>query len=106
MAHCLSCNSLVTKNDVVCYVCGERVPKMEKVGAARKPSSPLSNFLFMGSLGLSTYSFLTGHQMSLSVSLGLSGVILVIRLFDWLRQQDFSSRKGKLSNKSAWAGLR
>jgi hypothetical protein len=26
MAHCNSCNSIITKKDLECYVCGEPVP--------------------------------------------------------------------------------
>ncbi|MBZ5607823.1 MAG: hypothetical protein LAP38_06180 [Acidobacteriia bacterium] len=102
MAHCLSCNGLLTRRDAVCYVCGEPAPKLAKVTVAGKSSSNLSNFLFLGSLGFTTYSFLSQNKMSLQVSLGVSGVILFVKLVDWLRRQDFSSRKEKLSNKSAW----
>jgi hypothetical protein len=102
MAHCLSCNGLLTRRDVVCYVCGEPAPKLAKIQIASKPASGLSNFLFVGSLGFSGYSFFSGHQMSLGISLAISGVILCVKAVDWLRKQDFSTRKAKLSDRSAW----
>ena len=102
MAHCLTCNGLLTKNDSVCYVCGEPAPKLSRVTLTRKPTSGLSNFLFVASLGFTAYSFVSGHELSLNVSLAVSGGILLLKAVDWLRKQDFSPRKEKLSNKSAW----
>jgi hypothetical protein len=79
MAHCQSCNSLVTKIDASCYVCGEKVPNYRPV-AKRKPISALSNVIFIASLGFSGYCFFSDHKLSLTVSLCISAALLLLRV--------------------------
>jgi len=79
MNRCLSCSGLVTRQDSVCYTCGVRLPKREKL-AARKPITPLSSVLFLLSLALTAYSFLASHKLPLAVSLAPFGIYLLVRL--------------------------
>ena len=104
MTRCNSCNGLVTKNDVVCFVCGEPVPGARKRGVKRvkaapvarfvqvtqaprlqqpvKPLARVSNLLFLGSLLLTVFSFLSDQKLPVAVCLGLSVILLSMRLFD------------------------
>ena len=91
---------------MVCYVCGDPAPKRSKLPGERKPTSALSNLLFIASLGLTGYSFIAGHSLSLVFSLTASGVILIARLFDWMRKQDRNSKLDKLADRSAWVPMR
>jgi hypothetical protein len=88
MARCNECNSVVTRTDSECYVCGEPVPGAKKRSWRRKkepkpipPVTPLSNLLFMASLVLTTVSFLSSQKMSVSVSATLSGILFIARIF-------------------------
>jgi hypothetical protein len=88
MARCDECNSVVTRTDSECYICGRAVPGMKKRSMlAHKqpkpapPITPLSNLLFIASLVLTLVSFLSSHKMSLSVSATLSGILLAARIF-------------------------
>ncbi len=88
MARCDECNSVVTRTDSECYICGRPVPGVKKRSSiARKepkptpPITPLSNLLFIASLVVTLVSFLSSHKMSLSVSATLSGILLVGRIF-------------------------
>jgi len=94
MTRCNSCNGILTKTDVECYVCGEAVPgarkrvrrapavKLESGVAQAKPVSPLSNLLFLFSLLVSGYCFYCGQKTAFAVSLGLSVALLCMRLLD------------------------
>ena len=103
MTRCNSCNGLVTKNDVECFVCGEPIPGARKRGkrvkaapVARfapvapaprveqpiKPMARVSNLLFLGSLVLTAFSFLSDQKLPVAVCLGLSVILLSMRLFD------------------------
>jgi hypothetical protein len=103
MQRCISCNGILTKTDTECYVCGEPVPGARKrakrpqpqAAPARRtvetrklearpisPISRLSNLLFVGSLVLTGFAFLSEQKLPIALSLGLSVVLLSMRLFD------------------------
>jgi hypothetical protein len=88
MARCDECNSVLTKTDLECYICGTPVPGAKKVAGRRKkepkpipPVTPLSNLLFMASLVLTLISFLSTQRMSFGFSATLSGILLIARIF-------------------------
>ena len=88
MARCNECNSVITRTDSECYVCGEVVPGAKKRSQRRKkepkpvpPVTPLSNLLFMASLVLTLVSFLSSQKMSIGLSAALSGILLLARIF-------------------------
>ncbi len=87
MTRCNQCNSVITKLDCVCYVCGEPVPgarkgsrRVKKEPKPTAPVTPLSNLLFMASLVLTLVSFLSTQRMSVSFSAALSIVLLLARI--------------------------
>ena len=94
MTRCNSCNGILTKTDVECYVCGEPVPgarkrarrapavKLESGEAQAKPVSPLGNLLFLCSLLVAGLCYYFGQKTALAVSLGLSVALLSMRLLD------------------------
>ncbi|HUA21075.1 MAG TPA: hypothetical protein VMB25_20145 [Bryobacteraceae bacterium] len=94
MTRCNSCNGILTRTDVECYVCGEPVPgarkrarrtpaaKLEPGQAPAKPASPLNNLLLLGSLALAAYCYYAGLKMPLALSLGLSVALLSMRFLD------------------------
>ncbi len=88
MARCNECNSVITKTDTECYICGLAVPEAKKrVLRSKKepkpaaPVTPLSNLLFIASLVLTVISFISNHKMSLTLSAALSGILLLARIF-------------------------
>lgn len=88
MARCNECNSVITINDVACYVCDEPVPgakKRSRTGKKEKkaapPVTPLSNLLFVASLAFTLVSFLSSEKMSLPLSATLSSILLAARIF-------------------------
>ena len=88
MARCNECNSVITRSDSECYVCGEVVPGAKKRLQRRKkepkpaaPVTPLSNLLFMASLVLTLVSFLSSQKMSIGFSATLAGILLLARIF-------------------------
>jgi hypothetical protein len=89
MAHCSSCNGLITKHDVVCYCCGEKLSKLDRPAVAMpaKSSSAWGNLALFASLGLPAYSLFSDHKLPLSISLGVSGVFLLVNLAGLLRKQ-------------------
>jgi hypothetical protein len=87
MARCNECNSVLTKTDSECYICGDPVPGAKKRVWRRKkepkpvpPVTPLSNLLFMASLVLTLVSFLSSQKMSIGLSASLSGILLIARV--------------------------
>jgi hypothetical protein len=89
MTRCNSCNSVVTKGDLECYICGDPVPGAAKASWRRPrepkakktaPVTPLSNLLFIASLALTVISFLSSQKMPLPVALTLSGILLTARI--------------------------
>ena len=86
MTRCKDCNSVITKLDSECYVCGEPVPQAQRTFWRRKepkpapPVTPISNLLFMASLALTAVSFLSSQKMSISFSATLSGILLIARV--------------------------
>jgi len=88
MARCNECNSIITKEDSECYICGQVVPGAKRFALGRKkepkpvpPVTPLSNLLFIVSLALTVVSFLLGEKMSIAFSATLSSVLLIARIF-------------------------
>jgi len=77
---CPACNSVVTKKDRACYVCGDPVPEYLRQLSTKKELSLFSNILFVVSLGFSLYSFLSDHKFSLAVSLVVSGSLLLLKV--------------------------
>ena len=87
MARCIECNSVITKIDTECYICGQAVPEAKKRVFRRKkepkpaaPVTPLSNVLFIASLVLTVVSFISNHKMSLMLSATLYGILLLARV--------------------------
>jgi hypothetical protein len=87
MTRCNECNSVVTKMDSECYICGEPVSAAQKSFWRRKkapkpitPVTPLSNLIFMASLVLTVVSFCSSEKMSVSLSATLSGILLIARI--------------------------
>ncbi len=64
-------------------MCGERLPKRAGVWTSRSTSG-FSNVLFMASLGLTAYSFLSPYKLPLSVTLGISGGLFLLSVVDRL----------------------
>ena len=80
MARCQACNSVVTKTDVVCYGCGDPIPVSHRRPLQPKRISKVSNIAFFCSLGLTAFSFLSERKLPLSISMGLSGLLLTVRI--------------------------
>jgi len=88
MARCNECNSVITKNDSECYVCGEAVPGAKQRSSRRKkepkpaqPVTALCDLLFIASLVLTAGSFLSSQKILVAVSATLSGILLIARIF-------------------------
>jgi hypothetical protein len=79
MPRCVSCNTIVTKHDIVCYGCGDPVPKSQRPFQPKRISK-VSNILFIASLGLTAFSFLSEHKMPLWLSIALSATLLIVRI--------------------------
>jgi len=79
MPRCVSCHGVVTKYDAVCYGCGDPVPKFHRTFEPKRISKA-SNIAFIASIGLTVYSFVSPHKMSLWTSVALSGSILLVRI--------------------------
>jgi hypothetical protein len=87
MARCKECNSVVTRNDSECYICGLPVASAKRPfwRSEKKPKlvpavTPLSNLLFVASLGLTLFSFLSPNTMSVSFGATLGGILFVARI--------------------------
>ncbi len=81
MPRCQACNSVVTKSDVVCYGCGDPIPETHRRPTLQpKRISKVSNIAFFCSLGLTGFSFLSERKLPLAVSIGLSGLLLTVRI--------------------------
>src|SRR6202049_3798442 len=91
MPRCVSCNTVVTKHDIVCYGCGDPVPKSQ-LPFQPKRISKVSNILFIASLGLTAFSFLSEYKMPLWLSIALSGTLLLVRIIaDRIADKDSDS---------------
>ena len=73
--------------DSECYICGEPVPASQRSFWKRKkepkpapPVTPLSNLLFVASIGLTLFSFVSPHTMSVSFGATLGGALFVARI--------------------------
>jgi hypothetical protein len=87
MARCNECNSVITKNDSECYICGLAVPGAKKPFWRRNnqvkalpPVTPVSNLLFVASIGLTLFSFLSPNTLSVSFGATLGGLLFVARI--------------------------
>jgi hypothetical protein len=87
MTRCNECNSVITKIDTECYICGETVPRSQRSFWRRKkepkpvaPVTPLNNLIFLASLVLTVVSFLSSQSMSVPISVTLSGILLLARI--------------------------
>jgi hypothetical protein len=91
MPRCVSCNTIVTKHDIVCYGCGDPVPKSHRPFQPKRISK-VSNILFIASLGLTAFSFLSEYKMPLWLSIALSGTLLLVRIIaDRIADKDSDS---------------
>jgi hypothetical protein len=89
MARCYECNGIIARNDTECFVCGEPVPglKKKRSSAPKKDGSPapaarpLANLLFVASLILTVAALLSGEIVSIALSVALSGILLLARVF-------------------------
>jgi hypothetical protein len=79
MPRCVSCNTIVTKHDLVCYGCGDPIPKSDRPSQPKRIST-ISNILFIASLGLTAFSFLSERKMPLWLAIGLSATLLIVRI--------------------------
>ena len=62
-------------------MCGDSVPKQKERTIERRQVSALTNLVFLASLGLTAYSFLAAHKLSLTATLAVSATLLLIRIF-------------------------
>jgi hypothetical protein len=115
MARCSSCNGLITRQDVVCYICGDKLPKGPKrsqltLPATSKPHSALTNLMFGASLGLTGFSMLSSHKLPLWSSLALSGLFLLPKAVVQCRKQFAKMRSSSANNstyrRAAFSGSR
>jgi hypothetical protein len=88
MGRCNECNSVITKKDSECYICGlplagskRLIPRRKKERKPAPPVTPLSNLLFMASLALTLVSFLSSQKMSVGFSATLSASLWIARIF-------------------------
>ena|SRR5580658_5184034 len=86
-SRCLNCNGILTKKDLNCYSCGDKVPKwVSSVPRLKKSKgfSVASNVLFFASLGLTAFTLVAEHKPPLNVSLAASGALFAVKLIlDW-----------------------
>jgi hypothetical protein len=68
-------------------MCGDRLPKRSGAAVAR-PTSGFSNVLFMASLGLTAFSFLSPHKLPLSVTLSVSGFLFALSVGERLLRKN------------------
>ena len=90
MPRCANCYGVVTKEDDICYSCGDMVPKEIRDAMKVKqpiPISKFSNILFIASLGLTAFSFLSPFRLPLLISLSLSVLLFALRFLDPARKQ-------------------
>ncbi len=91
MARCKECNSVITRMDSDCYICGEPVPgrkgwawrKKEAKATIPKPKppvTPFSNLLFVVSIALTLFSILAPNKIPISIGATLGGVLFVARI--------------------------
>ena len=87
MTRCNDCNSILTKTDMECFICGQPVPGAKKpLWRCKRASEPvppvttLSNLLLMASLVLILISLMCGQKMSVCVSASLSIALLIARI--------------------------
>lgn len=87
MSRCKDCNSVITRNDSECYVCGVPVQgrkrwagRSNKAPKAAPPVTPLSNLLFVASIALTLFSFLAPDKIPVSVGATLGGLLFVARI--------------------------
>jgi hypothetical protein len=83
MGRCVYCHSVVTRDEASCYVCGDSVPQDVRSKTAvvkSRPVSPLTNLVFLASLGFTAYCFFAEHKLSLPVTLAISSLLLGIRI--------------------------
>jgi hypothetical protein len=81
MGRCVYCHSVVTKDEDSCYVCGDKVPKYATAAVKRAPVTALTNVVFLASLAFTGYCFFAEHKLSLAMTLAISSVLLLIRIF-------------------------
>ena len=80
MGRCNSCFAVVKKNDRVCYICGDPVPRYASMVAKRKRVTAFTNALFIASIGFSIYSFFSEQKLSLAVSISISAGLIILRI--------------------------
>ena len=87
MARCNSCNGMVTRQDLQCYVCGEPVPGRGKPFWRRSsksktsaPATPLSNLLFVASLLFTGICLIAPQRVPLTVGITFSAALLGARI--------------------------
>lgn len=91
MARCKECNSVITKTDAECYICGLPVPGRNRWAWRKKeaeaiipkpmpPVTPFSNLLFVASIALTLVSFLAPNKVPVSFGVTLGGILFVARI--------------------------
>jgi len=96
----MECYSVITRTDSECYICGLPVKKRrfwprKKQHKPLAPVTPVSNLLFVASLGLTVFSFVSPNTMPVSVGATLGGLLFVARIVSdriALRQQRLTLR--------------
>jgi len=92
MTRCANCYGVIAKDDLVCYTCGDALPKelKKKALAAKKAKQPItafSNILFIASLGLTAFSFLSSYKLPLTITIALSAGLFLLRFADPARRR-------------------
>jgi hypothetical protein len=89
MTRCNACNGVIKRIDLECYTCGQAVPgaikpfwRRNRVSEAKcaAPVTPVSNLLFIASLLLTAFSFLSPQKLPLAVTATISGILLAARI--------------------------
>jgi hypothetical protein len=91
MARCKECNSVITRTDSECFICGDPVPGRKKTAwqsrlwekkdsRDRPPVTPVSNLLFIASIGLTLFSLLAPARIPVSFGATLGGLLFVARI--------------------------
>jgi hypothetical protein len=70
----------MTREEEQCYICGDSVPKRLQEAVKRQPVSPMTNVVFLASLGFTAYCFFGEHKLSLPMTLAISCTLLLVRI--------------------------
>jgi predicted RND superfamily exporter protein len=79
MLRCLSCNGILSKNEGVCYTCGEAVPENVKHKGKGGGFATVVNIAFFSSLAFIGLSIFTNFGPPLTLSVAMALILLFVR---------------------------